>query len=86
MTSIARTNAAPGPAEPMGFVAREIDRVEAALREPDILPCRYAKLYAINQALGWVLEPDGFRSPYSWVTDTPAGSEDCSAHIRPPSS
>ena len=76
----------PAPEKLQGFVGREIERVEAALREPGISPCRYAKLYAINQALGWVLEPTGCSSPYAWVTDSPAGSEDCLAHTRPMSS
>jgi len=43
----------PPPAATWGFIAREIDRVGAALREPGISPCRYARLYAVNQALSW---------------------------------
>jgi hypothetical protein len=47
----------PPKGERLSFVAREIERVETAMLEAGISPCRYAKLYAINQALGWALDP-----------------------------
>jgi hypothetical protein len=66
----------------IGFVERELSRISAALREPRFAD-QYDRLYAAQQALAWVLEPEGFRSPYAAVTGTPEGSGDCSAHLHP---
>jgi hypothetical protein len=70
----------------MSYIARELDRIAARLRA-DCPADEYGRLYAAQQALSWVLEPSGFRSPYDTISgDTPAGSEDCLEHSRPPSS
>jgi hypothetical protein len=66
----------------MSFVQRELDRIGARLRESDISPEQYERLYAAQQALAWSLEPSGFRSPYDAVTapfaDNPRDGADCS--------
>jgi len=62
----------------MSFIQRELDRIGVALRQPQ--PGKeYAELYAAQQALVWVLEPDGFKPPYDMVmrANTPEGSKDC---------
>ena len=70
----------------MSFVARELDRISARLREPGIPEQEYECLYAAQQALSWVLEPSGFKSPYDSITGIPADSEDCpSSSYRDPS-
>lgn len=46
----------------VGFIARELERVAIALREPQ-LPERYSQLYLIQQALIWSLDPENFMSP-----------------------
>jgi hypothetical protein len=77
----------------MGFVSRELARLEAALREPQTEE-RYCQLYAAQQALAWATEPVGFATPYETIlrgriqplTGTLEGSEDCSAEARPPRS
>lgn len=67
----------------MSFIQRELDRIGARLREADVPPDQYERLYAAQQALAWVLEPEGVRAPYESVMSTPAGSADCSEHTRP---
>ena len=67
----------------MGFMNRELNRIALALREPQP-PQRYAELYAAQQALSWALEPDGFRSPYSFLMSTSEGSAGCLACPGPP--
>lgn len=71
----------------MGFVQRELERIECALHEPQSSE-RYCQLYAAQQALSWTLEPSGFASSYETIVsgkvhplikDTQADSEDCSA-------
>jgi hypothetical protein len=58
----------------MSFVQRELDRISEALREPSRLQIssdQYERLYAAQQALSWVLEPSGIRSPYDTILDVP---------------
>lgn len=50
----------------MGFVERELDRLAAALREPQP-PERYAQLHAAQQALAWTTEPQGFAAPLDMI-------------------
>lgn len=71
----------------MSFITRELDRISARLREPAVLPDgEYERLYAIQQALSWALEPTGFRAPYDMITGTQEGSEGClSSSYRDPS-
>ncbi len=69
----------------MGFMQRELERIERGLREPQSSE-RYCQLYAAQQALSWALEPSGFALPYDTIVsgrvrplrDTPASLEDCS--------
>ena len=73
----------------MRFLQRELDRIQRALRQPQIAD-RYRDLYAAQQALAWALEPDAFRSPYDFAvsapiepaTGIPEDLGDCSALFR----
>lgn len=69
----------------MSFVQRELDHIRGALLDPQQVE-RHAELYAAQQALSWALDPEGAKSPFQMLTDTPAGSEDCSERSRPPQS
>lgn len=63
----------------MMFIQRELDRIGAALTQPQPGP-HYAELYAAQQALLWAQEPEGFKSPYAMlVMDTLGDSGDCPA-------
>lgn len=66
----------------MGFVQREIDRLNAEIAKVSD-GNRQAELYAAQQALSWALDPDGFRSPYDMLMGIPVNSEDCQAEPRP---
>lgn len=65
----------------MGFIPRELDRIQTALHDPKHSN-RKAELYAVQQALSWALEPSGFAAPYSMITGIREGSEDYSAPPR----
>jgi hypothetical protein len=58
----------------MGLIQREIDRIRTALLSGSE---NRDELYAAQQALEWVLEPGGIRSPYALITGTAEGSADC---------
>lgn len=60
----------------MSFVARELERLSRALHA-DPESDRYAEIYAAQQALSWVLEPDGFSSPYAAIMGIREDSEGC---------
>lgn len=68
----------------MSFIQREITRINSALISEGENTPEYAKLYAAQQALSWVLEPTGVKSPYDFILGTQEGSEDCSDESRPP--
>jgi hypothetical protein len=57
----------------MSFLQRELDRIEAALRQPQS-GNRYVELYAAQQALAWASEPTGFASPYAMIMGIPGDS------------
>jgi hypothetical protein len=66
----------------MGFVERELERIQSALGDPS--DPKQAALWAAQQALAWVLEPSGFQSPYGAITgDSSANSASYSVEIRP---
>ncbi len=69
----------------MGFVERELERIEVALREPRSAE-EWNQLYAAQQALSWALEPIGFKAPYDTIMGTQEGSEDCPSPLSPPRS
>jgi hypothetical protein len=60
----------------MGFVERELERVSAAVRarQADASlgdeTSEYRQLYAVQQALSWALEPEGFKAPYDLILGT----------------
>lgn len=68
----------------MGFIERELQRIEAALTAPQS-ETRYGQLFAAQQALRWTTEPQGFAAPLDMIegrsgqsaTGTPEGTEDC---------
>lgn len=68
----------------MGFVTRELERLSRALRDqPD--GNRYTEIYAAQQALSWVLDPEVFRSPCGYlVTGTAPDEVGCSAETHLP--
>jgi hypothetical protein len=80
-------------AQNKGQVARELERLEKALREPQT-DDRYCQLYAAQQALAWALDPSAAASPYATIQrglvkplrGTQEGSADCQAVGRPPES
>ena len=62
----------------MSFVARELERIQTALNEPERSD-KYAEFYAVQQALSWALDPSGFATPYALLTGNAGGSTDYSA-------
>jgi hypothetical protein len=62
----------------MGFIERELERIAAALRDPE-RKAEHRELYAAQQALSWAIEPEGFRCPYETITGTLEGLKGCSA-------
>ncbi len=67
----------------MSFIQREIDRIGNAIQQSNPVP-RYSELYASQQALMWVIDPESFKSPFDMLatpTDTPEGSEEVGAAL-----
>ena len=66
----------------MSFIQRELDRIGAALRQPQP-DGRYAQLYAAQQALSWVNEPSVMEAPLDTIAGVTSGtaedSKDCPA-------
>jgi hypothetical protein len=62
----------------MGMIQREIERIRNAMTATGDHP-RHDELYAAQQALEWVLEPGGMKSPYAMITDNLEEPEDCPA-------
>lgn len=61
----------------MRSIQRELDRIGEAIRHSNPVP-RYDELYAAQQALMWVLDPETYKAPYDLlVSGTPEGSGDC---------
>lgn len=68
----------------MTFIQRELDRIRPLLL--DLSHPQHAELYAVQQALSWAQEPNGFASPYKMLTGIPEGSADCQLSSNPDSS
>lgn len=68
------------------FVARELDRISTRLRETSKGTKEHDRLYTVQQALAWALEPTGFMSPYDLIVGIQEGSADCRASSCPPAS
>lgn len=68
----------------MNFIQREINRINEALNSKGEESPDYHRLYSAQQALEWVLEPTGVKSPYEEIMDTLANLEDCLAEAHPP--
>ena len=51
----------------MSFIQRELDKVQIALRNEPNGSERYNRLYDVQQALVWALDPRGAKSPYDMV-------------------
>src|SRR5438067_1800556 len=68
----------------MSLIQEELDRVTRALHEPQE-PNRYGQLYAAQQALAWVVDPDTYAAPGATILDglvqpptcTPEGQVGC---------
>jgi hypothetical protein len=74
------TRACDRAASGIGFVQRELDRIQTAIALRDkYSPKRDARLRAASQALSWALEPVGFASPWEVIMGTHPEQEDCSA-------
>lgn len=75
-----------------GFVERELWRIQKAIKEKLetskylslLKDVDYNKLQSATQALAWVLEPSGVKSPFDAIMGTQAEPEDCSVEYRPP--
>jgi len=67
----------------MGFVARELERVAAILQTAGPLAAEMrSQLYAVQQALLWAIDPEGFKAPYDMIvltSDTREDLEGCRA-------
>jgi len=70
----------------MSFVQREHDRLEDAMALIPTSDPRWRQLHAARQALGWALEPTGFKAPSKSIMGSLSNSEDCLERIRPPES
>ena len=70
-------------AQEMSFIAREIEKIRSAILADGN---RSNELYAAQQALEWVLEPDGIASPYLMIMGTQEGLEGCLPSLCPVSS
>lgn len=53
----------------MGFIERELERVQSALHAGELAREVYCQLYAVQQALAWSIEPTGFKAPYDTVAE-----------------
>lgn len=51
----------------MSFIQRELEKTRSALREA-VTSDQYSRLYAVQQALEWALDPGGYASPVDVVT------------------
>jgi hypothetical protein len=59
---------------PMGFIQRELARIEAAVHAEPHGTERFHKLFAAQQALSWALEPDAFAAPLNSIDGAAAAS------------
>jgi hypothetical protein len=69
----------------MGFVERELMSLNRAIVSEENEWVR-AKLYAAQQALSWVIEPDGFASPIQMIKGTLGEKADCQGYSCQPQS
>lgn len=70
----------------MGFLQRELDRLNEAIRQTPQSQKHYRELFAAQQALAWASEPTGFASPFRAIMGTQADSEGCPSASCPASS
>jgi hypothetical protein len=70
----------------MSFIQREINRINACLQSQGERSTIYPQLYSAQQALEWVLEPTGVKSPYGVIMGTPEDLVDCLDEGHPPQS
>ena len=68
----------------MSLVQREFDRLHDELSRTDENAPTYAQLYAAQQALWWVLEPNGAKAPFDFIMGIPAKTGDCLSEHHPP--
>ena len=77
----------------MGFVDRELSRIEAALVKSSGDQSRFDRLLVAQQALKWTTEPQGFAAPLDMIdgrsgqaTGILEGRADCSSECHPDAS
>lgn len=58
----------------MGFVERELKRIEAEIVTEPQDTDRFRQLFAAQQALGWSLEPSFYQSPLDSINKVPGTS------------
>ncbi len=69
----------------MDFVREEIQKIRNSILSGD--PEKDKELYAAQQALEWLLQPNSIQSPFNYINGIAEDSEGYSAPIhRPPSS
>ena len=61
----------------MKYIENELKRCEGELHSAD--GDRYSYLYAVQQALSWVLDPMGYASPIDTVLNDKVGTTDIPA-------
>lgn len=66
----------------MSFICRELRKIESALHQEED-EGRKRELYAARQALGWALEPRGYKAPYNMIMGILPEKEDCLVHNHP---
>jgi hypothetical protein len=66
----------------MSYIQREIEKIAQALgKGPE--SAGYDRLYLVQQALSWALDPEVYASPTSMISGILEGLEDCLAGPRP---
>lgn len=65
----------------MSFVARELERIGRAMADHD--SPQFKRLYDIQHALAWALDPSNYASPFTSVMGTEGAPGDCSAECHP---
>lgn len=71
----------------MGFIDREVARIQAGLHAAEPESARWRELHAAQQALKWATEPQGFAAPFDSIsgvpsaTDSPAAPGGCPGEV-----
>jgi len=66
----------------MGFIESELQKIAEALRKP-CSEDEYRRLYDIQAALAWAMDPRCFQSQFSYIRGMEEGSEDYQGYHGP---